>query len=149
IGRLVGKVTAEDGRPVDHLRSDLYLVEFPKSGITWLSFLVANVNLLLSGRGDQEATFFNIHDLVPDIHVGRQLGPPATLKPGYRIIKSHNSFNPLYYKVVYLARDPRHVMPSYHAFLRELGHRDWSLEEMVRDPTFGIRAWCRHVHGWT
>ena len=34
--------------PINPKHDDVYIVEFPRSGITWLSTLIANVNLLAS-----------------------------------------------------------------------------------------------------
>lgn len=126
---------------------DLYIVEFPKSGITWLRFLVANTNLLLSGD-TRTATFFNLNDLVPDIHANRWIGPPLLSVPGFRCIKSHATYNRFYSKAVYLVRDPRHVMPSYYSFLTQLGWYDGTLDRMIEHPQFGIDSWRRHVEGW-
>jgi hypothetical protein len=133
--------------PIQPRSDDLYIVEFPKSGITWLSFLVANTNLILSGDS-RNATFYNILDFVPDIHVSRDLAPPTLPMPGFRIIKSHGYFNPRYQKVFYLVRDPRHVMISYFRFLTQLGWFRGSFEQMLDHPRYGIGAWRRHVLGW-
>jgi len=127
---------------------DLFLVEFPKSGVTWLSFLFANTNLLLSSQGERRATFFNINDFVPDIAVDREIGPPILPVPGHRVIKSHAVFNLAQKKVIYLVRDPRNVMPSYHKFLSGLGWAPGSLAQTVEHPRYGIGAWCDHVSGW-
>ncbi len=43
---------------------DVYLVEFPKSGITWLSTIISNCFLQYSGK-KQQATFYNIQQLIP------------------------------------------------------------------------------------
>lgn len=125
---------------------DTFLVEFPKSGITWLSFLIASVNLQKSGF-DRQPTFFAINDLVPDIHTSRHLPPPLPF-PGHRFIKSHAPHNPLYSKVIYLVRDPRDVMTSYHAFATKLDWYQGSLSAMIRDPNFGINAWVNHAQSW-
>ena len=127
---------------------DLFLVEFPKSGVTWLSFLFANTNLLLSGKDERRATFFNINDFVPDIAVDRDIGLPLLPIPGHRVIKSHAVFNLAQKKVVYLVRDPLKVMVSYHKFLTGLGWAHGSLAETIEHPRFGIGAWRDHVGGW-
>jgi hypothetical protein len=134
--------------PINPASDDLYLVEFPKSGITWLCFLAANVNLLLSKDFDQQVTFFNLHGFIPDIHASRFLAPHRFAAPQFRMIKSHSRFNVDYLRTFYLVRDPRHVMVSYHIFLRQTGWFDGSLEEVVKHETFGIDAWHRHVSGW-
>lgn len=125
---------------------DTFLVEFPKSGITWLTFLIASVNLQKSGI-DRQPTFFAINDLVPDIHTSRHLPKPLPF-PGHRFIKSHAPHNPLYSKVIYLVRDPRDVMASYHAFATKLGWYQGSLSDMIRDQYFGIEAWVNHAQSW-
>jgi hypothetical protein len=134
--------------PVDPLHDDLYLVEFPKSGVTWLCYLMANVNLLLSGDTRQQVTFFNLHTFIPDLQNTPCINAPALPLPGFRIIKTHTPVNPDYFRVFYLVRDPRHVMASYYVFLQSLGWFDGSFEELVEHPDFGIGAWRKHVAGW-
>lgn len=133
--------------PYPRRDDDLFLVEFPKSGVTWLTFLVANCNLLLSGD-EREATFFNVNDFVPDVENLRHLpGLPLSV-PGYRCFKSHSPVTQRYRKVIYLVRDPRHVMVSFHAFLNGVGWWNGSIKEMIGHPRYGIRAWVKHVSGW-
>jgi hypothetical protein len=133
--------------PTEQRHDDLYLVSFPKSGNTWLSFLMANIHLKMSGI-NREVNFFNIHDFIPDIHSTRYLKRDILLFPGHRVIKSHSEFNPFYRKVIYLVRDPRDVMVSYYWFQKKLGFFDDSLSELIRSPLFGITAWCRHIQAW-
>lgn len=149
-GRLIGTVETylmDDYLPVCRRDDDLFLVEFPKSGVTWLTFLLANVNALLS-EDPRKVTFFNINDFVPDVQVARHLGAPLLRVPGYRCFKSHSPYTRRYRKVFYLVRDPRHVMVSYWAFLSSLGGWRGTLEELVTHPEYGIGAWNRHVTGW-
>jgi hypothetical protein len=133
--------------PENPLHDDLYLVSFPKSGITWLTFLMANVHLKMSGS-DKEVTFYNINDFIPDIHQTRNLKTTILSFPGHRVIKSHAEFNPLYKKIFYLMRDPRDVMVSYYWFLRNLGEFNGDLSQLIHSPVYGIASWCRHVQGW-
>ncbi len=133
--------------PVPRRDDDLFLVEFPKSGITWLTFLIANVNLLINDD-PRTATLFNINDFVPDVQSVRHLqGLPYRL-PGYRIFKSHATYLREYRKIVYVVRDPRHVMSSYLAFLKGLGQWTEGIEELVVHQYYGIGAWRDHVTGW-
>lgn len=132
--------------PTDPRIDDTYVVEFPKSGVTWLTFLIATVNLKMSGI-NRVPTFYAINDSVPDIHTSRNVPPPLPF-PGHRFIKSHAPYNPLYSKVIYLVRDPRDVMASYHAFTTKLGWYQNDLSAMIRDPKWGIQAWCDHAEGW-
>jgi len=133
--------------PVCPRHDDLYLVSYPKSGATWLDFLVANVNVLMSGD-NSEINIFNVHDFVPDIHYSKDIGNIRTSFPAYRIIKSHDNYNPAYKKVIYLVRDPRDVMISYYHFATALGDFSGSLADFIRSPNFGIDAWCNHLQGW-
>jgi hypothetical protein len=133
--------------PVTPLHDDLYLVSFPKSGTTWLNFLMANIHLRMSGSS-QQVTFYNINDFIPDIEQVRNLKANILIFPGYRVIKSHSEFNPFYNKVIYLIRDPRDIMVSYYYFLKNLGAFKKGLSQLIHSPRYGIRAWCRHVQGW-
>lgn len=126
---------------------DLFVVEFPKSGVTWLTFLVANVNAQLNGD-PRAVTFFNVNDFVPDVQSVRHIGPARSPLPGYRCFKSHAPYVAAYRKVIYLVRDPRHVMVSYWTFLQALGWWRGSLEQLIAHPRYGIRAWVKHVEGW-
>ena len=133
--------------PDNPLHDDLYIVSFPKSGTTWLNFLLTNVNLKMSGK-DQQVTFFNHDDFIPDIEQVRCIKENILPFPGHRIIKSHTEFNPLYQKIIYLVRDPRDVMVSYYWFLKKLGAFQEDISQLIRSQTYGIAAWCRHVQGW-
>jgi hypothetical protein len=134
--------------PANPLHDDLYLVEFPKSGITWLCYLMANVNLQLSGDHRQRVTFYNLTAFIPEVNTTPFLNAPILSLPSFRMIKSHAFFNPHYFRVIYLVRDPRDVMVSYHIFLNQTGWFRGSLEQVIGHKEFGIAAWCRHVLGW-
>jgi hypothetical protein len=134
--------------PSNPRADDLYLVEFPKSGVTWLSFLIANTSLLLGGDRGRNVTFFNLNDFVADIEVNRHLNPAPSSPLGFRVIKSHAPYNRFYSKVIYLVRDPRDVMASYWHFLTSLGFYTGSLAAMLDDRRYGIASWCQHVSSW-
>ena len=147
IGRRILDYEHELFMAVPPRHDDLYIVSFPKSGATWMNFLMANVQIMMSGS-DRLVTFFNVHDFVPDIHVTRNIGNTKFSFPGYRVIKSHAEYNPYYQKVIYVVRDPRDTLISYYHFLRGLSRFDGSISKLVHSPVFGVEAWCRHLDGW-
>lgn len=128
--------------------NDVYIVEFPKSGITWISTVIANLALDASGVKDFGVTFTNLRTIVPDIHLGTELGPTPYTVPPLRFIKSHSGFNPRYKLAIYLARHPLAVFNSYYRYRRRLGHTGLSFSAFLRDDRLGVATWCRHVDGW-
>ena len=128
--------------------NDLYVVEFPKSGVTWLSSILANVALISSGRREI-ASFTAAHLFIPDIHVSRHVGTALYDTPPMRMIKSHAEFNPNYNFVIYLARNPLDVMKSYFRFIKETSGPEFaSFDEFCHSEKVGIPAWKRHVASW-
>ena len=71
--------------PTNKRYDDLFVVAYPKSGVTWFSCLLANLSLRLS-EDRRRATFFNLQIFVPDIHVSNHLGSPILPHPGFRMI---------------------------------------------------------------
>lgn len=132
----------------DPLYSDVYIVEFPKSGVTWLSTILSNAALLQSGR-PEAATFGNAHYYVPDIHLSRYVGTPIYNHPPCRLIKSHSEWNPNYNFSIYLARNPLAVMKSYFRFLNEHnGKQHYDFHSFCTNRKYGIPAWKRHINSW-
>jgi hypothetical protein len=147
VGRAVKSRISRHFLPGERYDDDLFVVEFPKSGVTWLTFLLANVNAQIAG--DRRAvTFFNLNDFVPDVESVSHVSVPRAALPGYRFFKSHAPYMAEYRKVFYLVRDPRHVMVSYWTFLTGLGWFRGTLDQLVADRKHGIRAWVGHVTGW-
>jgi Sulfotransferase domain len=147
LGTAVKSYAAREFLPARRCDDDLFLVEFPKSGVTWLTFLIANVHALLN-EDRRAVTFFNINDFVPDVQVTRHVDSAPLRFPGYRCFKSHAPYLPQYRKVFYLVRDPRHVLVSYWHFLQTLGAWRGTLAEFLEHPEYGIEAWVKHVRGW-
>ncbi|WP_024334598.1 sulfotransferase domain-containing protein [Desulfotignum balticum] len=126
--------------------NDIFLVEFPKSGVTYLSFLVANA---LKERNDEEITFYNHHKYIVDFHQlrGADISTNGYPLQGYRFIKSHSDNNTSYYFVIYILRNPFDVMLSYYYFMSSKGYKD-SFESFIQSKRYGIQNWVNHVEGW-
>ena len=136
------------GRNIPLRSNDSFLVSYPKSGNTWVRFLIANLVY-----PEAPVDFANINILVPD--------PEALSKrrmeelPSPRIIKSHECFHPGYPRIIYVVRDPRDVVVSQFHFHRKrkvIGD-DYPLEKFVRrfvdgetTPTYG--SWGENVGSW-
>jgi hypothetical protein len=96
------------GRLLKTWPDDVFLVSYPKSGNTWLRFLVANLL-----QPDPPVTLVGADKLIPSVDGTSKRTFQAMARP--RIIKSHYPFLESYKRVVYVVRDPRDVvMSQYH-----------------------------------
>lgn len=127
--------------------SDLYIVEYPKSGVTWLSILLANSALISSNRLER-ATFSTKQLYVPDIHINRHICAPVYDTPPQRMIKSHSLYNKNYIFVIYLVRHPFTVMQSFYTYLIGLNVNLPSFEEFIFTTKYGLPAWKKHINSW-
>ncbi len=142
------KFVHRDNVPVTKKNDDIYIVEFPKSGITWLSTIIANVNLLNS-NSKQQATFFNIQQLIPDIHMTRDVqDSPLWNVPKNRFIKSHAEWCPFYLHTIYIVRNPVSVMNSYYRFCIDRNIYEGTFSDFIRDKNFGVIKWKDHILSW-
>lgn len=137
--------------PVDHKLEDIFLVSFPKSGNTWLRFLVANA-IKVKFNIDRQVNFFSIHDIIPDIQLSRNICShgPFGRQDIPRIIKSHGAYNPYYHRVILLIRDPRDALISYYYFLMNYDKvsSNSNLSQFIRNPKYGAQAWAAHTESW-
>lgn len=127
---------------------DTFLVSYPKSGNTWMRFLVSNLVFL-----DKPTTFLNVERRAPDIYGHSDFFLRRIARP--RIIKSHECFEPRYKRVIYIVRDPRDVAVSfYHECVKQRWIPDaYPLAAFVEEwvdarwePEFG--TWGEHVQSW-
>jgi hypothetical protein len=127
---------------------DTFLVSFPRSGNTWTRFLVCNLI-----NPDHPVTFAQLESRIPEIYDVTDRALRAFPRP--RILKSHESFDPRYKKIIYIVRDPRDVVLSYYEFQlkRRVITEECGFEEFVPrfmasefEPKTG--SWRDHVLGW-
>jgi estrone sulfotransferase len=119
---------------------DVFLVSYPKSGNTWLRFLIANLL-----KQQEEIDFHTIHNFIPE--VGKQEEIIETLdRP--RIIKSHSPYIREYPKVIYLIRDGRDVYVSYYFHrIRQLSSGCTFREFLKRRDHYPC-TWGEHIASW-
>src|SRR6478609_9386530 len=124
---------------------DVFVGAYPRSGSTWLRFLLLEV---LSG---QCAEFDSVNTLLPS--VGEHRGSPALLPGGGRLIKTHENYRPEYRKAVYLVRDARDVLLSEYAYQKAKGwfesDFDSYLLAFLKGKVNAYGSWQEHVRDWT
>lgn len=123
-----------------------YLISFPKSGNTWLRFLVAN---LLVGETPLGLTEFGRY--VPDSHIKGDL--PFMVDPAspfnqapYQFVKSHRPYTREFHRVIYLARDGRDALTSLFHW-SNARNRPYALRDLIVGAS-PFRRWSDHVMGW-
>jgi len=126
----------------------IFLVSYPKSGSTWLRFLIGNY--LTNGQCD----FTNYHQIVPDIHYNPEQLEKISDGPIIKFIKSHWPFTPDSKKVIYIVRDGRDVALSYYFhFLRKGKQATWFFKEFLElfnttSTLDKFTLWSHHVNEW-
>lgn len=99
---------------------DIFLVSFPKSGNTWMRFLLGNLM-----HPDKSVGFVDIESVVPDIAGTTRADLRRLERP--RLIKTHDCFDPRYRRVIYIIRDPRDVAVSLYYYAKKVKNIDDSL----------------------
>ncbi len=133
------------GRQISVRPDDTFVVSYPKSGSTWMRFLLAN--LLFRSK----ANFLIMERLIPDIYISSKKDLSA--RPSPRFLKSHEYFDPSYMRVIYIVRDPRDVACSYWHHQKKFGRiqSNTSFEAFVDSFLTGVDlfgTWSEHVGSW-
>ena len=139
-----------------YFQDDLFLAEFPKSGVTWLSTIIANLEIQSSNYDEMgSAHAKNVgFGVLPSFISDDSLATPLSLYKskllGGRIIKTHSPWLSRHGRVIYLYRHPAYVMSSYWSMLRAYNQIDHtiSLLAFCRDENRGLSAWKNHIKSY-
>jgi Sulfotransferase domain/Sulfotransferase family len=125
-------------------REDLFVASYPRSGTTWLRFLLFE---LLSGTA---AEFVSVNDAIP--YIGKHEGAPSLLPNGGRLIQTHEAFLQGVASAIYVVRDPRSVVLSEYRWQLRTGLSQESFhaffEAFISGRANPYRRWDRHVATW-
>ena len=143
------------------LASDVMLVSYPKSGVSYLSFLIANIyELAICQKSNVKINYYNVDEYVADIHSPTFTGNTIMTT---RIIKTHENavqfrertntyMRGTYCRIIFLERNVEEALYSYflyqNALDKNLGHKIDKffkyLESRGRSQPFWDETWDRY-----
>ncbi|MEA2485202.1 MAG: hypothetical protein QOD46_313 [Actinomycetota bacterium] len=126
-------------------RHDVMLASYPRSGTTWMRFLLGQA---LSG---QSSEFKAIRGIVP--YVGGQRNAMPVLPDGAKLMYSHDLLSKdVTDRAIYVVRDVRDVALSEFAWQKRIGVYEGELDPFIRDFVSGrgnpFGSWGAHVDAW-
>ena len=130
--------------------SDLFLVGHPKSGNTWVGYMLA---VFLADDREGEVNLYNVGDYVPFVHGRDQEIAAYAHLPNPRVFRNEYPRHPRRYPgTLYLVRDPRAVLVSFwHMYVTMFGDRAMTLPAFVNGYLTGTApfdSWHRHLARW-
>jgi len=122
--------------------TDVFIVCYPRSGSTWVRFLLAN---LLRAPTGEPVDFHTLPETAPDLELPDHWPGIAAARPP-RLLKTHGLPQQRFRRVIYVLRDGRDVMVSQYHYQRGLGRFGGTFLEFL-DGGAAAR-WARHVSAW-
>jgi len=131
-------------------KKDIILVSYPKSGSTWIRFILCNY-IFISENNPNTVSFREVDDLMPEFGISNLTRRwPFDFIP--RFVKTHWKWNPLFAGKMSLliVRDPRDTMVSYYNYrnkqVSKVTQEDF--QTFIRSKKFGLEAWFKHLKSW-
>lgn len=125
-------------------RDDVFVANYPRSGSTWLRFMLFEI------LRQKNAEFDDVNRHIPDI--GGQIGAVAVLPNRGRLIKTEELFRPDYRRAIYIVRDARDVALSEYAYNKAQGWIDCSfaryLTMFINGNACPYGSWEEHTRSW-
>lgn len=125
----------------DREENDIYIVGYPKSGNTWMQFIVSCIKYGINPDFLSESL---AQELVPDIHARKyykRYSPQMAFK-------AHSLPNKIMKQVIYIVRDGRDVLASYYGMYQSMGI-SVDVKKMVTKGDFlNTCKWHEHISSW-
>jgi Sulfotransferase domain len=122
---------------------DVILASYPRSGSTWLRFLLTES---LTGH---TAEWNDVNRLIP--YVGDHRRAASLIPGGGRLVKTHERRSGRCHRGILLVRDPRDVFVSEYRWLVRGGYKhdlDTFLEASLGGRLSLFGAWAEHTRYW-
>ncbi|PRX09060.1 UNVERIFIED_ORG: sulfotransferase domain-containing protein [Martelella mediterranea] len=137
------------GRQFKTRPDDRFIVGYPKSGNTWVDFIVATI----TARDVHDVNFTTINSIVADIHSESPIR--MSRLPSPRWLKSHDYYHPSYNKVLLVVRHPYAVAVSFYYYYMKNNRFDesYKISEFVESWIKGewgtsFSTWGAHTESW-
>ena len=125
-------------------RNDVFVANYPRSGSTWLRFMLFEI------LTQKDAQFDDVNRHIPD--VGGQRDAVALLPKQGRLIKTEEAFRPDYRRAIYIVRDGRDVALSEYGYQKAQGWIDCSFDDYLKMFVNGnaspYGSWEEHARSW-
>jgi len=134
----------------DFSKQAIILSSYPKSGNTWLRFVVSNVSSIMNS--DEEINFNSIEQYAPVIRGNRNLINMHQTDGVPTFLKSHSAYIPGFsaYKSVVIIRDPFKAIPSYRDYLIKARNKELDdISHFCKHWRYGFNAWAQFVSSWS
>lgn len=132
--------------------SDFFFVSFPKSGRTWLKFMLSKYLFHVYGIPDDSSKIYKSSRISPNIPTISFTHDGSSYQP-FNLSESNLLSNKSFYltnkKAVLLVRDPRDVVVSYfhHATARKASFNG-DISKFLRSEYWGIHKIIRFLNDW-
>lgn len=136
--------------PVQYRASDILLASFPKSGSTWLRFIISNIVRILNEE-EVDVDFHSLNYYSPHIVRNRRLSGSPAFENTPRFLKTHFYYNGYFskYRKLLLVRNPEDTLVSYFHYIKnEVGKDVHDFEDFVRHWRWGCNGWNYFHSTW-
>ena len=153
--RLWRKLTNRSRLAAVAASADAFLTSYPKSGRTWLRFILSTYFAKAAGV-ETTTDLHNMFRILPNFDFDPVRGVTAFEFSGSRAVPfvpvSHHGYEASRFRarpVIFMIRDPRDVMVSAYFHATRHKHRfDGDIPSFLRDDRQGLPALARYLNGW-